>query len=177
MIPTLHTKRLTLRPPVLADADAYAEILMSDRAIHMGGPFTREDAELDFCAGVAGWHLRGFGALSLCLRTNDTFLGLMFMHHEFGDPERELGWILTPDAEGQGFGFEAGSYIRDYVFETLGWETAVSYIHPDNTRSVTLAKRLGAILDPKAEKPPEAPDCLVYRHAPADNDGSVEAYA
>lgn len=52
---------------------------------------------------------------------------------------------------------------RTHAFHDLGWTTAVSYIHPDNARSITLAERLGATLDPKAQTPDSDP-CLVYRH-------------
>lgn len=175
-IPTLETERLILRPPALADEAAYASIMMSDRAVHMGGPFTREDSWLDFCAGVAGWHLRGFGTLSMSPKSSDEFLGLVFMHHEFDDPEQELGWIVNPKAEGLGYAFEAGCAIRDYVFDVRGWDTAVSYIAPENTRSIALAERLGAVADAAAKRPPSYPECLVYRHQAQGNDGNVEAY-
>lgn len=49
-IPVLRTPRVTLRAPAMADVDACCDILMSDRAALMGGPFSREDAWLDFCA-------------------------------------------------------------------------------------------------------------------------------
>ena len=54
----------------------------------------------------------------------------------------------------------------------------MSYITPENDRSVALAKRLGAIHDPEAALPEgETPaDTVVFRHRP-DADGSPEAYA
>ena len=42
--PVLHTTRLTLRVPALRDWEAFAGFLTSDRAIHVGGPVTRERA-------------------------------------------------------------------------------------------------------------------------------------
>lgn len=165
MIPTLHTQRLTLRPPAMDDVPAYLEVMASERAVHMGGPFSEEEAWLDFCAGVAGWHLRGYGMLSIAAKDGPAFLGVIFMHLEWGDPERELGWILTPEAEGNGYAFEAAVAARAYAFDTLGWTTAVSYIAPANARSVALAERLGAVLDPEAPQPAVETPCLVYRHS------------
>jgi len=71
--------------------------------------------------------------------------------------------MLFEGAEGQGIGYEAAIAIRRYVFRDLGWDTAVSYIDQDNTRSIRLAERLGAVLDTEAARP--APKDLVYRHS------------
>ena len=56
----------------------------------------------------------------------------------------------------------AAEAARTHVFETLGWDTAVSYIDPQNARSIALAERLGAVRDDSAARP--HPDDLVYRH-------------
>jgi len=162
--PTIITERMILRMPILADADPYMAVLMSDRAAHMGGPMARHDAWLDFCMEVATWPLRGYGPFTMEERKTGTFLGLMILHHDDGDPERELGWILTPDAEGRGLAFEAAKPVRAWGFETHGWDSIVSYIAPENARSVALAERLGARLDTDAAPVPEYPDCLIYRH-------------
>lgn len=163
-IPTLKTERLILRPPVLADIEPYCDILMSERARFMGGPLSHKSAYLDFCEGLAGWQLRGFGTLSITLAGHDDFLGLIYIHHEFGDPEREIGWVLSKAAEGRGYALEAATAARDYVFSELGWTTAVSYIDRANRASIRLAAKLGAVLDPAADRPEGYPECQVYRH-------------
>lgn len=163
-IPVLQTERLTLRAPVLDDFEPYAAVLMSERARHIGGPTDRHLAWLDFGSETAGWILRGYGAFAMERREDGRFLGLMILHWEDGDPERELGWVLTEEAEGHGYGFEAARAARDHAYGPLGWTTVVSYIEPENTRSIRLAERLGATRDAAAQKPREAPDCLVYRH-------------
>lgn len=164
MIPTLITERLVLRAPEHADFEPYAEILASDRAAHIGGPFERYAAWLDFCMEVAGWTLRGFGALTITERKTERFLGLSILHHDEGDPERELGWVVSDAAEGRGIAGEATRAMRDYAFDTHGWESLVSYIAPGNARSIRLAERLGAVRDDGAARPFGFPDCLVFRH-------------
>lgn len=164
MIPTLTTERLTLRPPHMDDMPPYAAIMQSPRAASMGGPFTEEEAWLDFCAGVAGWHLRGFGTWSIELKHNAEFAGVIFLHHEYGDPERELGWVLTETAEGHGYAIEGAQAARDYAYKTLGWDTVVSYIDPENTRSCGVAERMNAKIDPLATRPTGDETCMVYRH-------------
>lgn len=162
MIPTLSTTRLTLRGPALADFDIYAEILMSPRAEFIGGPFTRKGAWLDFCQETASWQLRGYGGFTAF--RDDQILGFVGLHLEYGDPERELGWVFTPEAEGHGYAHEAAHAVRDFAYDQLGWTTLVSYIAPGNTRSIRLAERMGAVHDKTAKRPEDFPDVLVYRH-------------
>jgi len=164
MIPSLTTERLTLRPPCLADVPPYTAIMQSARATHMGGPFSEEDTWLDFCAGVAGWHLRGYGMWSADLSETGEFVGMIFLHRDFGDPENELGWILTEAAEGKGYAVEAALAAREYGYKTLGWETVVSYIDRENQRSIKVAERLDAVIDENAPRTKEHGDCLIYRH-------------
>lgn len=42
MIPTLESERLLLRAPAMQDWPAYQELMLSQRAAHMGGPFFLE---------------------------------------------------------------------------------------------------------------------------------------
>ncbi|MEM7472056.1 MAG: GNAT family N-acetyltransferase [Pseudomonadota bacterium] len=164
--PTLHTERLTLRMPVLDDFDAYAEIMAGDVHGYMGGPFSRAEAWDDYCVGIAGWALRGHGTWSADDTKAQNLLGFVGLNLEFGDPERELGWMFTPAARGKGYAFEAATAIRDHAFETLDWPDFVSYVDPANTKSRALAEKLGAKIDPDAPLPEgETPaDVVVYRH-------------
>ncbi len=72
------------------------------------------------------------------------------------------------DGEGNGIATEAARACVAHAYDTLGWDTVVSYIDPDNARSIALAERLGATLDtqatPPTRKDPDATDALVYRH-------------
>jgi hypothetical protein len=61
--------------------------------------------------------------------------------------EPELGWQLQIEAEGKGYAFEAAIAMRDWAFQVRKLKTLVSYIGPDNARSIRLADRLGATLD------------------------------
>ena len=75
----------------------------------------------------------------------------------------EIGWMVLPEAEGRGIAAEAARALRDWAYATQGWTTLVSHVHPENARSIRLAERLGARLDPSAPHPEDDP-CLVYRH-------------
>ncbi len=164
MIPTLHTERLILRPPELADFEPYAEIMGSKRADQMGGPYDREAAWADFCDGIACWHLRGYGAWSITKSADGSYMGLVYLYLEEGSPEQEMGWILTAEAEGHGYATEAALSARIYAYKTLNWPTVVSYIEAENTGSLNVAERMGAVIDTAAAQPVGKKPCLVYRH-------------
>lgn len=66
--PIIETERLLLREPILEDWPNFAELMTSDRARYMGGPFSISSAWGVFCQGIALWQLFGVGNLSIELR-------------------------------------------------------------------------------------------------------------
>ncbi|MGL4281936.1 MAG: GNAT family N-acetyltransferase [Albidovulum sp.] len=159
-IPAITTTRLRLRAPRIADFEGYAAITTSARGTYIGGPFTREEAWLDFSQLVAGWLLRGFGLWAVERLADAGLVGFVLLNHEFGDDEPELGFLLLAEAEGQGFGFEAAQAARHFAFGILRWPAVVSYIDAANARAISLAERMGAAVDPDLSDE----DLLVYRH-------------
>lgn len=159
----LRTDRLTMRPPQARDEADFIRFYMSDRACYVGGPLNEHRASLMFHSHVGLWATRGYGLWATCLHGEDDPLGFVGCFHPTGWPEQELGWLVYDSAEGQGIAFEAASAARDHVFAELRWPTAVSYIAPENDRSIALAKRLGATLDDTAQRPVGSA-CLVFRH-------------
>jgi len=164
-IPTLQTARLTLRPPVMADFPAYAALMASARAIHMGGPFDERAAWGMFASDVAMWALFGHGALMLETRADGQCVGQVGINHGPLFPEKELGWLLYDGFEGHGFASEAAATLRDWAFATLGLPTLVSYVDPCNHASQRVARRLGGRLD--AAGPRQDPEDLVFRYHPS----------
>lgn len=161
-IPTLTTKRLILRAPVIGDFPAYALLMASPRSVSMGGPFDARAAWGLFCHDVALWQLFGHGALMIDLRATGECVGQVGINHGPLFPEKELGWQVYEGHEGRGYATEAAGALREWAFGTLGLPTLVSYIDPNNSRSAAVAERLGAMIDPVAAK--QDPDDLVYRH-------------
>ncbi len=163
--PTLHTARLTLRLPGPQDFSAQAAFLASDRSRFVGGPMAAGEAWRALAYVIGHWTMRGFGKWAVTLRGTDQAIGLVGLYFPSDWPEQEIGWHLWDEAaEGKGHAFEAATAARTHAFTTLGWTTAVSYIALENTRSIALAERLGAIRDPQARTPDNDP-VLVYRHS------------
>lgn len=158
-IPALETPRLRLRAPRIGDFAAYAGIVTTERGVHIGGPMRREAAWLDFAQMVAGWTLRGHGVWSVERRTDGALLGFVLIGFEPGDHEPELGFLFVAEAEGRGYAHEAAAAACDFARDALGWDTLVSYVAPENGRSLRLAERLGAHREPGS-----LDGMLVYRH-------------
>ncbi len=163
--PTLTTARLTLRAPKAADWPFWRDFAASDRARFVGGPIDEAKAWRAFGHVIGMWVLRGYGSFVFHETGSDQPLGMCGPWRPADWPEAELGWtVWSASAEGRGYAFEAATAARAHAFHTLGWQTAVSYIDPDNGRSIALALRLGAIMDPDAVQPPFDHPVLVFRH-------------
>ena len=65
--------------------------------------------------------------------------------------EVELGWTLAREHWGHGYATEAAAGIRDWAYGELGIERLISIIHPENTASEAVARRLGAVPDEEIE--------------------------
>lgn len=164
--PVLETARLVLRAPEAGDWPAWRAFAVSDRSRHIGGPMTEPGHAWRAFGHVVGhWVLRRYGLFTVVERATGAAIGAIGPWFPDGWPEREIGWqIWSAAAEGKGLAQEAALAARDYAFGPLGWDGAVSYIVPDNARSIALAERLGARPDPDAAHPGTRP-CLIYRHA------------
>jgi RimJ/RimL family protein N-acetyltransferase len=166
-VPVIETARLGLRPMQVADFPAWAEILCSDRAVFMDGPYARDDAYMEFAAAAGSWLLRGHGFWTVTDK-DGTVLGFTGVNMEPSDNEHELGYFLRAAAEGHGYATEAAMAVRDWAF-ALGLPGLVSYVDPANDRSSAVARSLGAQRDPRAESLYDGtPDqgMAVWRHQP-----------
>lgn len=162
MIPELATDRLVLRGPRLADFPPMAAFWASDRSRHEGGPRTMAGAWDDFAAAYGLWLIRGFGVWSVEHRTTGAFVGQVGLFQPAHYPEPDLGWTLTAEAEGKGLAHEAARAACDWVWANTALPSVVSYIGPDNDRSIRLALRLGGVRDETAEV--YDPGDVVIRH-------------
>lgn len=162
---TLQTTRLILREPNPSDWPTFRDFFASDRAIGVGGPLSAGKAWRHFAAELGHWQFHGFGMWAVTQRGSDQCIGLIGPWCPPDWPENEIGWMLFADnLEGTGIATEAATAAVSHAFDALGWDTVVSYVGPNNTRSAGLAEKLGARLDPAAPKPDAYPDTLVFRH-------------
>jgi RimJ/RimL family protein N-acetyltransferase len=159
----LKTDRLVLRRPTADDWPAFHDFMMSDRSAAFGLDHDLGRIWRAFAAELGHWEIFGYGMWAVTRLGDDTALGLVGPWSPPDWPETEIGWMILSDTvEGSGIATEAAMAAVDHAFNVLGWDTVVSYIAPDNTRSIRLAEKLGAVLDTDAIGPKA--DTLVYRH-------------
>ena len=163
IVPTIKTKRLTLRPHTLNDFPQYVEFLGSKRSFFMGGPHDANAAWSWFCNDVASWSLYRFGNLVITLTDTGETVGHAGITQGPEFPEPELGWLLFDGQERKGYAREAAAAIRDFGFNNSGLATIVSYIDVEDKRSINVAEKIGATRDLDAETPHNEPT-LVFRH-------------
>lgn len=160
--PRVHTKDLILRGYREEDFEAFAAFGTSQRAAFVGGPHTRWDSWRAFMAGIGHWVLRGYGMWMVEHRETGHVAGRVGIICNEGWDEPELGYHIYDGFEGCGLAYQACLGARSYAARHMGLNGVISYIDPTNTRSVALAKRLGATHERDGVvlgKP-----CHVYRH-------------
>ncbi|MBL4890688.1 MAG: GNAT family N-acetyltransferase [Rhizobiaceae bacterium] len=151
--PILETERIRLRPIQTSDFDRLKSFMVSERSCYVGGPMSSGDCWRMFASDVGQWVLLGFGAWAIEHRESGEYMGQIGLNHPADFPERELGWLLWDEFEGHGYAFEAAMCAREFVYGTLGWKTVVSYVDPDNARSIKLVERMSAVRDMEAATP------------------------
>jgi len=177
--PVLETERLRLRAPRLSDFEPFVSYFGSERSRFTGGPQDRNLAWRAFCHLTGHWVHRGYGFFVLEEKDTGVALGTAGPFYPEGWPEPEIGWTLWhPEAEGKGYAQEAALAARAFVYDTLGWRTAISLIVDGNTRSEALARRMGCTLDGAFEHK-QFGKAAVWRHPSPEalTNGGMEACA
>lgn len=167
-ITRLESERLVLRKPEARDWKYATGFFTSERSkFIVGAPVDAGRAWRILAMEIGHWEMTGCGMFCVTMRgAEDKALGLVGPWAPGDWPEPEVGWqIWDTEIEGTGIATEAARACVSHAYRDLGWNTVVSYIAPENTRSIRLAEKLGAVLDPDAPQPkPNDDPCLVYRH-------------
>ncbi len=151
--PVLHTGRLTLGPFSMAHFDAFRVFAATERALYLGGPSDDPRDAWDSCMIYAGqWVARGYGAFFASETATGTPAGRFSIWHPINFEEPELSWVLYADFEGQGLAIEGARAVRKWA-AGQGLAPLVSYIAPENTRSIALAKALGCTFEKDIQYP------------------------
>jgi len=162
--PAITTERLILRLPLASDVDGFIDFFTSERAKYAGGSSDVSEGKGEFSEMLGHWDQHGFGSFIITRKDSGAAIGHAGGLMPSGWPEPELGWsIWSGGEEGHGYAYEAVVAARSYLFSECGWKTAISYIAPDNIRSLAFAERLGAHPDSEAQTPVGL-RCFAYRH-------------
>jgi len=148
--PTLRTERLLLRHPEVGDADYFALVHADEEVSRfIGGPAVREDAWRRAMTGAGFWSVLGIGLWTVERQSDGKAIG----HVGFFDFQRnmqppiagepEMGWVLTGDAQRQGYALEATRAALDWFDRTFDNVPIPAIISIGNELSMRLAERLG----------------------------------
>ncbi len=150
VIPNINTARVTLRAMRPEDFDRIAEIWATPEVVrHVGGnPWSRGRAWEAFLRNAGHWQMTGFGQWAIVeqrdrrvIGQTGFFYGARALGEDF-DPFPEAGWILAPEAQGQGLGLEAAQAAHDW-FDRVIPGPLVAKVSPDNAPSLKLAAEIG----------------------------------
>jgi RimJ/RimL family protein N-acetyltransferase len=145
----LETERLLLRPFSESDLDAYAEMCADPevmRYLLLGRTFSREESWEHLAAILGHWQLRGYGLWAVEHRESGDLVGRIGFLNPEGWPGFELAWTLARPYWGNGYATEGARAAMAHGFLKLKRQRIISLIHPENERSIRLAKRLGESL-------------------------------
>src|SRR5882757_2259042 len=141
---TLQTERLTLRPLIESDTEAYAAM-----RYHPEVAKWLPSADGDPLAGAratigrfqTSWQERRYAPWGLFQDGRLIGHGGLNFVPEFG--ETEVLWALHPDAWRQGYATEMARAALDYGFKDLKLELIFAMTRPDNDPSRAVMTRLG----------------------------------
>lgn len=146
---TINTDRLILRPIAAGDFEAHARIVGDASVMHfiIDEPMSHAQAWWNIARYIGHWQIRGYGMYVAIEKASGDIIGHMGFLNAEGGRGFELGWILAPAAWGKGYASEGTRALVDHAFDALGETHIVCVINRDNTRSIAVAKRLGAKLE------------------------------
>ena len=150
----LETERLVLRMFGNDDLAAYHAICSDSEVmefIGQGKTMTRIEAWRHLATVLGHWQLRGYGSWAVEEKSSGKLIGRVGFINPADWPGLELGWALGRASWGLGYATEAARAALEHGFCVFGFTRVISLIHRENTRSVRLAERLGAVADGTTE--------------------------
>jgi RimJ/RimL family protein N-acetyltransferase len=141
---TVKTERLTLRPLVPGDAEAYAAMRFHPdiaKWLPPAGGDPVEAARASIARFAAGWQERRHAPWGVF--RDGALIGHAGLNHVPEFAETEVLWALHPDAWGRGYATEAATAALAYGFDTLGLKLIFAITLQDNLASQAVMKRLG----------------------------------
>lgn len=82
-------------------------------------------------------------AFPLLLKAQDQLIGHMVFHPWFAPFTYEIGWVLHPDHQGNGYATEAARALLRYGFESLHAHRVIATCQPENPASYRVMEKIG----------------------------------
>lgn len=151
----IETPRLLMRTPTMAEFEPWCAMMAdADTARYIGGVQPPSVVWRGICTMAGSWTLEGFAMFSVFEKATGTWIGRIGPWRPHQWPGSEVGWGLVKSATGKGYAIEAATASMDFAVDVLGWTDIIHSIHPDNTPSQAVAKRLGSVNRGPGKMPP-----------------------
>lgn len=146
--PEILTERLKLDPLTAADAPAMFAYRSDPEVCRYQTfePGSRADVEAFIASLQADTFDKAGTWFQFAIRRRDTgrLIGDFGTHFLADDPRQvEIGFTVSPDHQGQGFGTEAVRGVLDLLFGSLRKHRVIATADPRNVASIALLKRVG----------------------------------
>jgi len=145
-IPTRETERLILRPFAEQDTQTLHGIL-SQKDILRYFPGSKlmpiERVQRLMTRQLHHWDEHGYGWWAVQSREEPAIIGWSGLTYLPETDEIEIAYLLAKTHWGQGLATEASLVGMRFGFETLGLETIVGIVHPENLASQKVLEKLG----------------------------------
>lgn len=139
MIPTLRTERLTLRPPVIADAPAIAAGLSDFEVVRYLTPIPFPYGEADAVRWLQDLQASGSKRPVFAVEHPEAgVIGAISLVDE-------LGYWLAKAFWGRGYATEGARAVLAWHFDDPAAGEVASSAHYDNARSLAVLRRLGFV--------------------------------
>lgn len=160
----ITTERLILRPPREEDFAGWVALAADPVAMeYLGGVQPAPVVWRTFVGAIGGWHVQGFGLLSVIERETGEWVGRLGTIQPYGWPGTEVGWAIVRSRWGRGYAPEGAAAAMDFAVDRLGWDEVIHCIEDANLPSIRVAEKLGSRrLRTTTLPPPHVVDLTVW---------------
>ena len=115
------------------------------------GPMSSDEAWSRLLRHIGHWTVMGFGFFAIEEKLSGRFVGeagLNDFRRGLGsdfDGVPEIGWTITPSAQGRGYATEAAQAVLTWMGERFDASCVVCLIHTSNAPSLRVAEKLGFV--------------------------------
>lgn len=143
----IETSRLLIRPFKKEDwHDLYAYTSLPEVWQFLAAePYTKDDARRYVSEAVASHERTNvLNDLAVVLKATDHLIGhLTFRVYHQAYRTREMGWLISPFYQNQGFASEAAAALLRYGFESLNLHRVVATCDTRNVASFRVMEKIG----------------------------------
>lgn len=151
LLPPIKTDRLSLRWISAKDVDDFYGIYSDPEVMRYWStpPLANRDAASRLIDDIHGkFERRELLKWGIALRSNDTLIGSVALHHpDFIHRRAEIGYALGRAHWGHGYMQEALKAVLTCVFEVLNFHRLEADVDPRNEASIRTLERLGFQLE------------------------------